>query len=96
MRVGQKHVALERQIPPDGKEAIMSRRWFEMWNGLVLSAMFAATAWGQASQQQPSLAERMAALRRGWSGSEGPAELLERQPSRLAFRRTNRRRFGPT
>ncbi len=73
----------------------MSRRWFEMWNGLVLSAMFAATAWGQASQQQPSLAERMAALRRGWSGSEAPRKLLEWQPNRLAFRRKNRRRFGP-
>jgi uncharacterized repeat protein (TIGR01451 family) len=56
----------------------MSRRWFDVWNALVLSALFAATAWGQASQQQPSLAERMAALRRGWSDNEAPATQTQR------------------
>jgi uncharacterized repeat protein (TIGR01451 family) len=50
----------------------MSRRWFAMLNGLLLSSMLVATAWGQASQQPPTLAERMAALRRGWSGNQAP------------------------
>jgi uncharacterized repeat protein (TIGR01451 family) len=56
--------------PPDGKDATMLRRWFNAVNGLVLSAILAATALGQASQQPTSLAERMAALRRGWSGTQ--------------------------
>ena len=46
----------------------MNRRRLAVVSGLIVSSSFAAVAWSQAPTRQPTLAERMAALRRGWTG----------------------------
>ena len=45
----------------------MSRRWIALTSGLVVSTLFVTMASGQASKPPASLADRMSALRRGWS-----------------------------
>ena len=45
----------------------MSRRWIALTSGLVVSTLFVTMALGQASKPPASLADRMSALRRGWS-----------------------------
>ncbi len=46
----------------------MNRRWLAVVSGLIVSSSLTATAWGQSPARQPSLAERMSALRQGWTG----------------------------
>src|SRR5262245_41782030 len=53
---------------PDGKDAVMNRRWLAVGSGLIFTSSMAPTAWSQSSARPATLAERMSALRRGWSG----------------------------
>ena len=52
----------------------MSPRTFALISGLLASTLLAASAWAQASRQPMSLAERMAAMRRGWSQGTSQAD----------------------
>ncbi len=52
----------------------MSHRWLTFVNGFFVGCLLAATASAQAQQQSMSLAERMAAMRRGWSGEQSPQQ----------------------
>jgi uncharacterized repeat protein (TIGR01451 family) len=60
-------------LPPEGKDAIMSRRWFALTSGLVVSTAIVPLAFSQTPSRSTSLAERMAAMRRGWSQGESPS-----------------------
>jgi hypothetical protein len=55
----------------------MSRRWFALTSGLVVSPLFVTIALGQASKPPASLADRMSALRRGWSQGQTSAGAAE-------------------
>lgn len=68
-------------IPLDGKDAIMLRPWLTFFGGLLVSTSLASVAWSQAAKQ-PTLAERMAALRRGWSQDSSASEKTQRPEQR--------------
>ncbi len=55
----------------------MIRPWLTLFSGLLVSVSATAVAWSQTSQQ-PTLAERMSALRRGWS-QDSSASLQKNQ-----------------
>jgi uncharacterized repeat protein (TIGR01451 family) len=57
--------AERRKVLPDGKDAIMTRRFKVLAPAFVLGVLMTGPACGQSSSGSMSLAERMAALRRG-------------------------------
>lgn len=51
----------------------MNRRWLAVVSGLIVGSSFVGATWGQTASRQPTLAERMAALRHSWTGGAQPA-----------------------
>jgi uncharacterized repeat protein (TIGR01451 family) len=62
--------------PPVGKEAIMSHRRFGTAAGFFLTCICVAGASAQTPERQMTLSERMAAMRRGWSGEEASRQQI--------------------
>lgn len=66
----------------------MTRRWFALLIGFVLGTTLVTSVWGQEATQRKSLADRMAALRRGWSPEDPEPKAAPQQSAPPAANRS--------